>query len=106
MRVISSSRYLAVYWVIILPVATLYSPSFLSLQKYFTGSPAHMDLKLLLRDFCSFSTHRNPIEKSLVSQVNVAFTAFKAGILTAFCQPLFAYLAVCENSKRNFDEPS
>ena len=45
-------------------------------------------------------------QKSLVSQVNVVFTAFKAGILTAFCQPLFAYLAVCENSKRNFDEPS
>jgi len=33
-----------------------------------------------------FQTHRNPIEKSLISQVIVAFTAFKTAILTAFCQ--------------------
>lgn len=57
-------------------------------------------------DFHAFSTHRNAIEKCLVSQVIVAVVAVKTRILTAFCQLEFVCLSLRNNYYCNFDEPS
>ena len=63
-------------------------------------------MTVFFREDRALFAKRNRIEKSLISQVIVVFTASKTGILTAFCQPQFAGLPLSENSKRHFDELS